>query len=228
MKLLAIDTAANLCAACVFDTASDTEPVAGTVDVGRGHVEHLMSLIADTLDRSGLHYQDLERIAVSVGPGSFTGVRVGVAAARGLSLALNVPAVGITTLEAIAAETRKAMPNRPVLAAIDARRDEIYFAAYDHTGCCAREPQVSTAALVAVLAEETGSILAGSAAHLIAPLMRPDANPDFGVQGATAGIETYARLAAEATATDVAPKPLYLRAPDAKPQTGFAVDRTGS
>ncbi|TGT75410.1 tRNA (adenosine(37)-N6)-threonylcarbamoyltransferase complex dimerization subunit type 1 TsaB, partial [Mesorhizobium sp. M8A.F.Ca.ET.161.01.1.1] len=92
------------------------------LDLGKGHAEHLMAVIAEALTAGAMDYSGLGAIAVSVGPGSFTGLRVGVSTARGLALALKVPAIGVTTLEALAAEAAAEFPGRPVLAALDAGR----------------------------------------------------------------------------------------------------------
>ncbi len=131
MILLAIDSSASLCAACVYDAASSEELGREVLDLGKGHAEHLMGVIAGALERAGKDYADIGALAVSVGPGSFTGVRVGVSAARGLALALKVPAIGVTTLEALATEGARAFPDRAVLAALDAGRGEIHAALYD-------------------------------------------------------------------------------------------------
>ncbi|TAN02274.1 MAG: tRNA (adenosine(37)-N6)-threonylcarbamoyltransferase complex dimerization subunit type 1 TsaB, partial [Rhizobiaceae bacterium] len=140
MNVLAIDTAANLCAACIYDAAADVVRSRRVLDIGKGHAEHLMGTIAGTLEEAGLSYRDLARIAVSVGPGSFTGVRVGVSAARGLALALKIPAIGVSTLEALAAEARAAFPDRTVAAMIDGRRGDLYLAGYDRDGKFLRNP----------------------------------------------------------------------------------------
>ena len=120
MMLLAIDTAAGLCAACVYDATAGEVTGRDVLDIGKGHAEHLMAVIGPPLSEAGIGYGDLGAIAVSVGPGSFTGVRVGVSAARGLALALKMPAIGVTTLEALAAEARDAL--RPAHRAERARR----------------------------------------------------------------------------------------------------------
>ena len=227
MKVLAIDTAANLCAACVFDTGPEHAPVSATVDIGKGHVEQLMPLIGQVLSEAGIDYPDIDRIAVSVGPGSFTGVRVGVAAARGFSLALGIPAVGISTLDAIAAETRQNFPGLPALVALDARRGEVYAASYDASGQVVADARITTVSALAAQMKSGRHVLAGSAAHAVAAVARGEAVFDFGSTSATAGIAVFARLGAQSGVPDEAPKPLYLRAPDAKPQTGFAVARAG-
>ncbi|MBU2402181.1 MAG: tRNA (adenosine(37)-N6)-threonylcarbamoyltransferase complex dimerization subunit type 1 TsaB, partial [Alphaproteobacteria bacterium] len=107
MKLLAIDTASVICAACVYDTVARQEDGRAVLDLGKGHAEHLMAVVGNAMQRAKITFPELDAVAVSIGPGSFTGVRVGVAAARGLAMALKVPAIGVTTLEALAAEARQ-------------------------------------------------------------------------------------------------------------------------
>lgn len=223
MNLLAIDTASTLCAACVIDAASGAEEGRAVRDLGKGHAEHLAAVAADALAQAGIGYADLGRIAVSVGPGSFTGVRVGVAFARGLALALKVPATGVTTLEALAAEARATFGARPVLAAIDAGRGEINAALYDELGTSLYGPAVTTLSDAAMLAADRAPVLAGTAALAVADA----AGGTFaiGPQAATADVAVYARLAAARPPDGTRPSPLYLRAADAKPQAGFVLPR---
>jgi tRNA threonylcarbamoyl adenosine modification protein YeaZ len=219
MILLALDCSARLCAAAVHDGARELGRAVR--DLGTGHAEHLVEVVEEALAKDGLSFPALERIGVAVGPGSFTGLRVGVAAARGYALALKIPAVGVTNLEALAAEARAAFPGRAVLAALDAGIG-IHAALYDEAGGVTRAPAALTLEEAAALARLERPVLAGSAAQLIATAA---GHPfDFGPTGATADIGTYARLAAQKPAGGK-PAPLYLRAPDAKPQAGFAVAR---
>jgi tRNA threonylcarbamoyl adenosine modification protein YeaZ len=217
MKLLAIDTAAHLCAAAVLDAGSPGAARPVVRDIGKGHVEHLMAVIGEALALAGCGYRDLTRIAVATGPGSFTGLRVGISAARGLALALGVPAVGVTTLDAIAAEAAARFPGVPVLAAIDARRGQAYWSAYDAAGLPSAGPALAPVADIALRLEDDRIVLAGSGARLVAAAAGLG-NARFGPEGATADIGTYARLGAEAEPGEK-PRPLYLRPPDAKPQT---------
>ena len=113
MILLAIDTASTLCAACIHDSAAGRELGRAVLDLGKGHAEHLMGVVHDAMAQAGVDFSALERIAVAVGPGSFTGIRVGVSAARGFAMALKIPAVGVTTLEAIAAAPWSVVANGP-------------------------------------------------------------------------------------------------------------------
>jgi tRNA threonylcarbamoyladenosine biosynthesis protein TsaB len=222
MKLLAIDCAANLCAACVYDAAAKRELGRSVLDLGKGHAEHLMAVIAEALKASATDYAGLGAIAVSVGPGSFTGLRVGVSTARGLALALKIPAIGVTTLEALATEAAAAFPGRAVLAALDAGREEIHAAFYDEMSVLTYGPAVTTLAEAVTMATGNSSVLAGTAAALIA--VSAGRGFDIGPHTATADIVTYARLAA-AKGESERPKPLYLRGADAKPQAGFILSR---
>ena len=97
MRVLAIDTALEACSAAVLDTEQAAITAHESLAMVRGHAEALMPLVARVLDRAGLEFAALDRIAVTTGPGSFTGLRVGIAAARGIALAAGKPAVGLTT-----------------------------------------------------------------------------------------------------------------------------------
>ena len=222
MKLLAIDCAASLCAACVYDAAEGNELGRQVLDLGKGHAEHLMAVIEAALRASGIGYRDLSAIAVSIGPGSFTGLRVGVSAARGLALALKIPAIGVTTLEALAAEAAAIFPGRAVLAALDAGREEIHAAVYDKALALTYGPAVTNLVEAAAMAQRADAVLAGTAASLIATAAGHAL--DAGPAAPTADIATYARLAA-AKGPGERPKPLYLRSADAKPQAGFILPR---
>lgn len=215
MKILAIDTVAGRCAAAIFDSEAGRCLHEVSRDIGRGHAEQLMDVIGEALAGAGCTYEDIARIAVAVGPGSFTGVRVGVATARGLALALGIPAVGVSTLAGLAAEARAMYPGMPVLIGIDARRGEVYAQAYDSAGLATTEPRVAT--LAALVSQAAGHVLAGSAAPLLRDAAGLPADTPIGPVEATAEIATYARLGALAV-PDGPPHPLYLRAPDAKPQ----------
>ncbi len=227
MNLLAIDTAANLCSACVWDVEAGAERGRSVADLGKGHAEYLMTTIAEALAAAGCGYDDLGMLAVATGPGSFTGVRVGVATARGLALALKIPAVGVSTLDAIAAEAAQAHPGRQVLVAIDAGREELYVALYDELAKLIYGPVVTTMQTALDIARQNVPVLAGSAARAVAGALLP-LSPELGPQAATADIATYARIAAARGPAAARPAPLYLREPDAKPQAGFVLPRTAT
>ena len=224
MKLLAIDTASSFCAACVWDAGAGRELGRAVEEIGKGHAERLMGVIAEALSAGGMTYADLGAIVVSVGPGSFTGIRVGVAAARGLALALKIPALGVTTLSAIAEEARAVYPARRIIASIDARRDELYVEDHAPHGSLSFGPAIVNVADAGRLLPGLPPVLAGSGSDILAPLDQ-SGTVERAAGGATADIAVYARLAAAGRVHGSPPKPLYLRGPDARPQDGFALAR---
>ncbi|MCV0395810.1 MAG: tRNA (adenosine(37)-N6)-threonylcarbamoyltransferase complex dimerization subunit type 1 TsaB [Rhizobiaceae bacterium] len=221
MILLAIDTAANLCATCLYDTGAGRSFARREADIGTGHAELLMDQVADCLNEAGVAYGGLGRVGVSVGPGSFTGVRIGVAAARGLALALKIPAVGVSTLAALAHDARRVHETRPVLSVIDAKRDQFYVALHDADGREAVSPFIATLDEARGLARSDETVLTGSGAELVAG----GRTLTIASHARTAPVGAYARLAALAAPPFERPKPLYLRTADAKPQEGFALPR---
>ncbi|MFK0162808.1 tRNA (adenosine(37)-N6)-threonylcarbamoyltransferase complex dimerization subunit type 1 TsaB [Rhizobium sp. NPDC090279] len=217
MIVLALDTAGVDCAAAVYDSSSDSVMGEVTETIGRGHAEHLMHVVDETLAKAGTTLSAVECVVVTVGPGSFTGIRIGVAAARGFALSLNVPAVGVTTLEVMAATARAQNPGKSVLAAIDAKREEIYLQGFDADGNPLDEARAVTIDEARIIAGAFDGIVTGTAVARLRdapPAERPDAFP----------IAIVARLGAGKSAGEK-PKPLYLRGPDARPQAGYAVAR---
>lgn len=220
MNLLAIDTALEACSVGV--AAGGATPVLRSEIIGRGHAERLFAMIEGAMAEAGLTPAALDRIAVTVGPGSFTGIRVGIAAARGLALVIGCPVIGIGTLEAIAEAARQRAGRVPVLAVLDAKRDEVYAQAFDAGGAALSEPMASAAADAAAL-HRAGMVLAGPGAGLVAACLPAPA--DVVMVPPTPEIGTVLRLGGTATAPAQPPRPLYLRAPDAKPQAAASLAR---
>src|SRR6202158_5217520 len=134
MLVLAMDTSLDACAAGFLDTEAGKLMAQESQTMKRGHAEALMPLIARVIKESGIAFAALDRIAVTTGPGSFTGLRVGLSAARGIALAANKPVVGLTTLTAYAAPVVSESGEHPVISAIDARHDQVYFQAVSGDG----------------------------------------------------------------------------------------------
>ena len=208
MIVLGLDTAQGACSAAVL--AGDEPLAALSEPMTRGHQERLASLVREVMVQAGVGFDQLDRIAVTVGPGSFTGLRVGLAFAKGLGLALKTPVIGIGSLEALAASVSGA---DMILAAIDARRDQIYLQAFAG-GHALMAPDVlpveTAAARVAELNPMGQVVIVGSGAPLLDGMV-PGARL---IALAAPDPVTLARLAAAKPVT--APRPLYLRAPDAK------------
>ena len=110
----------------------------------RGQAEALAPMVQETMVLAGVAFKDLARIAVTTGPGTFTGVRIGLAMARGLGVALNIPITGINSLAAIACN--ETAGDLPIVVAVDARANEIYFATYDQSGHELTAPAIVTLA----------------------------------------------------------------------------------
>lgn len=218
MIVLALDTAGVDCAAAVYDSGRNTVLGEASDMIGKGHAEHLIDIVDRALGQAGVALSHIDRLAVTVGPGSFTGIRVGVAAARGFALSLNVPAVGVTTLEVMASAQREKTPGRAVLAAMDAKRDEIYLQPFAADGSPLDEPRAVSVAQAQAYAAGFDGEITGSAT----PLLKADAGGDHANKFP---ISVVARLGAAASPDAGKPKPLYLRGPDAKPQSGYAIAR---
>ena len=223
--VLAIDTSASLCAAGVFD--GEEELGRSVLDLGKGHAEHLMAVIGQALQGAGRTYRDLQAIAVAIGPGSFTGVRVGVSTARGLALALKVPAIGVSNLEAVAAEARNGQPGRAVLSAFTSGRGDIQAALYDPFGSIVYDPAVIDLGQAVRLAAEHDAVVAGSAAASMLADNAKLQSAGSAVTAVTADIAVYAHLAMLPGRVSAKPATLYLREPDAKPQASFVLPRAG-
>ncbi len=201
--LLAFDTATPLVSVALHD--GERVVVEHSSEQPMKHGEHLAPLIARAMEDAGIVRQDLTAIAVGVGPGPFTGLRVGVVTARTLGFVLEIPVHGVCSLDAIALEvvgTGSATSNFWV--ATDARRKEVYLASYDADGRRLEGPVVTKPAEVATDAPVAGAgpeLYPDAFAHAIAP-----ARPSAGWLGAGVGSELVELLD---------PEPLYLRRPDA-------------
>jgi len=226
MRVLAIDTALEACSAAVLDTVRGAVLAGESQPMVRGHAEALMPLVARVLDQARLAFADLDRIAVTTGPGSFTGLRVGIAAARGIALAAGKPAVGLSTLAAYAAPHIAADDTLPVVAAIDARHDHVYLQVFGPGGRTLVSPRIASVR-EAIRAAATGKprIIGTGAKMIAAAWPQMEAPPSLVDERRAPDIDWVARLGAAAEDTGVPPKPLYLRAPDAQPQDAAQLPR---
>jgi tRNA threonylcarbamoyladenosine biosynthesis protein TsaB len=193
LPILAFDTSAAHCAAALLlpgRVIQRLEPME------KGQAERLIPLLEEVLAEAGIGWHDLKAIAVGTGPGNFTGVRIAVAAARGLALGLGIPAIGVTRLEALAYD----LP-RPLRVIEDARRGEVYVQDFLSDGPA--PARLTAAEGIAVLPNTTGNAAGPEALFPAVPLA-----------------EAIARIAADrATTPQPRPAPFYLRGADAAPSS---------
>ncbi|HEX7566649.1 MAG TPA: tRNA (adenosine(37)-N6)-threonylcarbamoyltransferase complex dimerization subunit type 1 TsaB [Bradyrhizobium sp.] len=219
MLILAIDTALDACAACVLDTDAAKVIAQESQAMKRGHAEALMPLIARVIRQADIAFAALDRIAVTTGPGSFTGLRVGLSAARGIALAANKPVVGLSTLTAYAAPVVGQNAAQPVISAIDARHDQVYFQVVSGDGGSLMRPRVAAIEEALGASRFGAAHLVGNAAKILADRWPADALPPFKVDPQPAPDIAWLAWLGAAVSPETAPaRPYYLRAPDAKPQ----------
>jgi tRNA threonylcarbamoyladenosine biosynthesis protein TsaB len=218
MLILAIDTALDACAAAVLDTGTSKLIAMESQSMKRGHAEALMPLIGRVMKEAGLPFAALDRIAVTTGPGSFTGLRVGLSAARGLALAAAKPAVGLTTLSAYAAPLISESDEHPVISAVDARHDHVYLQVVSGNGSSLVRPKVAPIEEALEASRFGAPHLVGNAAKLLAERWPKEAPPPVKVDAQPAPDITWVAWLGAAVNPATAPaKPYYLRAPDAQP-----------
>lgn len=218
MLILAIDTALDACAAAVLDTEAGELIAQESQSMKRGHAEALMPLIGRVIAASGVAFTGLGRIAVTTGPGSFTGLRVGLSAARGIALAANIPVVGVTTLGAYAAPIVSQNAEHPVISAIDARHDHVYLQVVSGNGSALVRPRVAPMAEALDASRFGTPHLVGNAAGLVADRWPSHAAPPVKVDTQPAPDISWVGWLGAAVSPNTAPaRPFYLRAPDAKP-----------
>ncbi len=213
MAVLALDTASARCGAALW--RGDAPLIVRDVMIGRGHEAVLPGLVRDVLGDAGVSATDVSRIAVCVGPGSFAGVRVGVAFARGVALAAGIPCVGVNGLDLLARSLGDGAGGLCV-GVMDARRGEVAWRAFlngEGLGAPVCQPVGDAREALLGLADGKQVVLAGSGAELVSA----DGLVDSGVR--TWPMESLAIYAADRDPSAFPPRPYYHRPPDAKAPT---------
>lgn len=230
MNTLAFDTCFGACSAAA--TWSTPQGGAGAYRferMVRGHAERLLPMVGEVMAQAPFGFSEIQRIVVTTGPGTFTGQRIGIAAARALSLATGAPIAPLTSLAVMAytaaAELGAEATGKVLAVAVDARRDEIYFQAFagpDWRAC--DPPALLTPEAAAHRLEARDAIAVGSGAELVAAAA---ARAGVSVAARLGALEADIRFVPEAAVvpSQTPPRPLYLRPPDAKPQTGKSLAR---
>ena len=208
MLVLGFDTATPAVSVALHD-GERVIAAASALDARR-HSELLAPMIAKIMADAGASRTDLTAIAVGVGPGPYTGLRVGVVTARVLGSVLHLPVSGVCSLDIIAASAASAAsPAGPFLVATDARRKEVYWARYDAAGRRIAGPHVAQASAIP---DAAGLPVAGAGGPLYPEAFGDLIGPAYPDAGTLCGL--VARPAGQVPLLD--PEPLYLRRPDAR------------
>jgi len=227
MNTLALDTSMGACSAALVSRDGTARNIFARAErMARGHAEALMPMVAEVMSESGLGFAELDVIAATTGPGSFTGVRIAISAARAIALVTGAKLFGIDSLTVMAREAHKVAGRAPFAVAVDARRGMLYFGLYDEVAGKLDGPRLIAPDDAVALLPDALRAVCGSGAPLLAEAAAgqgiqieaalPDLEPD--------AIE-LAALAEDSGETVTALRPLYLRPPDAKPQVQAAVAR---
>jgi tRNA threonylcarbamoyladenosine biosynthesis protein TsaB len=225
MRVLAIDTALEACAAAVVDTDRGVTLAQESQAMARGHAEALMPLLARVMDAAAIDFPSIDRIAVTVGPGSFTGLRVGISAARGIALVSGKPAVGISSPAALAAPHMANGGQRAIVAVVDARHEQVYAQIFGAEGRSVAALRLAPTSEVVQSIPAGPALIVGPGAELVAGLWPPTRPRPLVDARKAPDITWVARLGSAADVGRAVPKPLYLRPPDARPQHGARVAR---
>ncbi len=233
MNILAFDTCLGACSVAVaVDAGGALETVEALYEVmATGQAERLMPMIDNAMRTAGIGFPELNRIAVTIGPGTFTGTRIGVAAARALALATGAAVVGVSSLQLMAEEAMRKLVHshegQPVTIAVDAHRGQVYAQTFA-VGMAQplSEPQLLYIDQAAALASDDAMVFAGSGALAVAAAAEASGYRTEAVLPELQPNAAYLLLACQqATPSDEPPRPLYLRPADAKPQAGKALQR---
>ena len=237
MAALSIDTVANLCAVAVNNHKTGELLSVVSHDIGRGHAEILMDVIDEAMNQANIGYKDLEKIITTIGPGSFTGVRVGISVGRAIGLGLSKPVIGVSTLQASAQYAAQVgngeNAGKNISVIIDARRSEFYFQPFQN-GIPVQDAMVCKFSDLLENHKKQNLeniVICGSGAKKFneeVAISNHKTNFMIAHQLATAPIESVAKIGLAVAIPEMRPEPLYLRGADAKKQQGFAVSRSDS
>jgi len=222
MNILALDTSMGACSAAVLRSDGGALRLdARQEGMARGHAEALMPMVAEVLAAACIAARDLDLIAATEGPGSFTGVRIAIAAARGLALATGAKLYGTDSLTVMARDALVGdlSPKGPFAVAVDARRGMIYLGIYAEAGERRAGPLLVSPDDAAHLLPNDLTLAVGSGAALLAEsCARQGRRIETALPELQPSAASLAKIALEARATVPILRPLYLRPADARPQ----------
>lgn len=232
MIVLAFDTCFNACSVAIgARTGGEVQLIAACFEpMSTGQAERLLPMVSQCLTKAKLSMADIGKVVVTTGPGTFTGTRIGISAAKGLALVHATPVAGLSSLHLMARQIAKSSPDKSfpqpcdIGIVVDVRRDEVYMQVFDRAGLNpASDPELLTVAQARALALSKNLVLAGSGASLVAQ----DRSRILGGEAADDLLPDaqYAIDVLLGHLSDRAASPLYLRAPDAKPSSAPALQR---
>ena len=222
MHILALDTSMGACsAALLVRDGSSRRLVLREALMARGHAEALMPMVADVMAESGLDFAGIDRIAATLGPGSFTGVRIAITAARGLALVTRAKLFGTDSLSVMARQAHASgvVAQAPFAVAIDARRGMLYFGLYEDAARKLAGPLLVAPDEAISLLPSGLRVTVGSGARLLAESgARRGRSIEATLPELQPSASALAEIASESAETSATLRPLYLRPPDARPQ----------
>lgn len=235
--ILALDTSADACAAALV--ADGKALGIRQVEMSRGHAEVLVPMVQDLAGTAGIPLTTLDLIAVTRGPGSFTGIRTGIAAARGFAIASGAPAIGVSSLQAVARGAAHNVPGNPtdasapcpILCVLDTRRADYFAQTFDHAGVAIGPPAVMSAEDLFVSIASMQPVLAGNAVSRLLSVYEGDPEtlrraPGTGSPDPVDVAVIAEKIFREEEVAEETLAPLYLRAPEAKlPANGGRLKR---
>lgn len=225
MRILAIDTSCGACSASVFDGVSRIAMSRRSEPMAHGHAEALGPMVEAVVGETEGGFAALGQIAVAVGPGSFTGIRIGLAMARGIGLTLGLPVVGVSTLVAFAAPLLDEPQPGVIVSAIDAKHGSVYFQAFEATGRPLFNPRIASFRDAAQAIGGGPARIAGDGARALALEVQRGGVACETFAAAFPDIVAIARVGLAADPADWQARPLYVKPPDAKPASGEAIAR---
>jgi tRNA threonylcarbamoyladenosine biosynthesis protein TsaB len=230
MNIVAFDTCFDACSVCIAERSGDgvLTRSARLEHFETGHAERLIPMLGEAMAEAQLGFDAIDRIAVTVGPGTFTGTRIGIAAARALALTTGAATVGVSSLAVMAEVARAELGAEALVVVVDARRGEVYAQTFGPGGGrdATSSPQLLPLAAAAQLGGAGPTTFVGSAAAAVAALAaEAGRNARAALPGLLPDATALARIGAILPASAAPLAPLYLRPPDARPQDGKAVAR---
>ena len=217
LKVLAFDTTTSSCSIAILQNDSILGQVQGIAD--RGHAEALLPLIEQVLFEAKLRYQDLDLLAVTVGPGAFTGIRIGLATARSLALATKLPLIGITNFDALVGAIHKSkIAGHNVIVILETKRSDFYVCIYDDNLHVLTEPKVINGTELETLLPKGRILAVGDGVDRALPFIKSGV-ADITMPNSETHVDPVivAKLAADIFAggvPDEKPVPFYLKPPN--------------